>query len=498
MPHRRSLRAPLAAEKSLLAGYAIEGEPMAPPKAKRPRTEATVTTAESTDSRWAVLRRSTQEDLANTHDPGWRAPSELAAEHRAALSDPEGTPATREVAAVALGLAAVADIRAGGSTAEEQWSSSVAACCGALEADEDAAVRHAASQSIASLGCPALSGERLVPQLRELAQVLSRTVVSDPDGDVRAAAAKALSAVLGQAASASGSDALPLLTAVVETLAARVQAEPLIMVRQVALKALGKIGGELCEAISAAPAAVGAAPAVAALGDATCAVVAQLTTEDSADWRAAVPGVLSQLQLPAAASETKENTFAPALCELLGHAHEGVSRTAAAALIAMVQAISTGEGGCGTQILSSLATALVTGKNQDERGGMAVLAVVQEAFGETKWNFADGGLWVQGQQQVDQTENAAIEAAPRASKLRETIIELAVACVSCLTHGDAEPMRGSAEEDDDHGEDDAERQAAIACDFDNRSRSLLHDAEAPRGSVGLRAFRVAGRRLALD
>ena len=486
---------------------------MPPPAAKRARTEPTAETSILAKG-WEGLRVSTPVDLASTSAPGHRQIPALITEHVAVLNGVKSgfCAGVHEVAAVGLGLAAAANIRAGGDAAG-QWSMCMTVCRSLLK-DGDGAVRHAAAMSIAGLKSPPLTGH-LKPELRVIANNLAIAAASDTDGDVRAAATKALSSALSQTASDDGGEhvdfALPLLTAALEVLTARVAAEPLVSVRQVVLKAIGKLGGELCQAISvdaqcfrmASPAAPPAAykgvdAAVAALGAATRAVVARLPVEDSADWRAALPGVLSELQLPAGAAGQDKVEFAPELCKLLSHPHEGVSRTAAASLITLTQSVSTGEGGCGSQILSSLAAGLAmdTGTSAGGRTTiMAVLAVVQEAFGETKWSFSGGGLWIQGEEQKAAEDNEPSEGG---SELAEVTSALGVACVSCLMLGDGEPAQedeiaegGDDDNDEDDAASDAQRMAVVRSAATHAVASIgKHLLDAPGGTVFCDALRA--------
>jgi hypothetical protein len=203
------------------------------------------------------------------------------------------------------------------------------------------------------------------------------------------------------------------------------------------------------------------------LGAARPAVVAQLALQAEADWRATVPGVLSQLQLPAlknavpAMGEADTSGFAAELVALLGHAHEGVSRTAAASLIAMTQQLNTSDESESAKLLASLAVPLTTAcVAVDGMVMMAVLAVIQEGFGETQWSFAGGGLWIQGTEGAA-TSDTAEPAAPadHTAALQVAMVNLAQACIACLVCGDgkpAAPRRNEAEGAEDEGEDDEE------------------------------------------
>ena len=78
---------------------------MAPP-AKRARSAGTAPA--HSPLRWELLRTSTAVDHASTGAAGWRPPAEVAAEMRAALATTHDS-TVHEIAATALGLAAVAD-----------------------------------------------------------------------------------------------------------------------------------------------------------------------------------------------------------------------------------------------------------------------------------------------------------------------------------------------------------------------------------------------------
>ena len=378
------------------------------PAAKRPRTDSC---AKSDDQLWAPLRH---------HAGGLGPAAALRGNLRAA------SPTVRETAAIALGLTAAA-------SPAHDWRPTVQHVCAALAEDSEGAVRQAAALALAALGPPPTNGAEPAGSeaatLARAAQALA-AAAADPDGDVRAAAAKALSSVLSSAAAAA-----PLLADAVATLTALVpggseRPEPLAPVRQAVLKSLGKLGGQLRAR----------APGERALRPAFGAVVAQLAVEPSADWRADAPGVLAALYCAGNGDAGPDGAAEDQLVGLLGHAHEGVGRTAAASLVAITQA------GGDAALFGALSRPL--GNGSDVRLMLAALAVVSEAFGSTQWSFEGGGLWVQGKE-------AAAAADPGAAKSKSNATALAGLwehCTTCLRYGDGE---SGLEEEEEESEEAA-------------------------------------------
>eukprot|EP01048_Picozoa_sp_COSAG05_P013044 COSAG05_NODE_1353_length_5111_cov_5.861931_1_plen_564_part_00 len=265
-----------------------------PPKRHR-LADGSTTRAEQ----WARLRHKTAASLL-ARENGCAAARARAAELRTLALEAQD-PATRELAAVELSYTAPAALCCGlagaVSSAPDEWTAN-ATTFAQLLGDTDGPVRHAAAQALCALG-PATDQNAEAEVVSALGAAAS---AEGSDGDVRAAAFKALGKLLG-GGEKTLCQPLPLRFAWLRSLAveeafstltratAASLLDPLLHVRLAVLKALGRIG-------AVDPASTRTSTRCS-LTHAALRVVKQLAVEPSADWRAVAAQALPSLLLPA-------------------------------------------------------------------------------------------------------------------------------------------------------------------------------------------------------